>query len=166
MAITSKFRRTATVAALSALLGGGALLTAGAANAASSDYPYCVPGDLNASVTEGQAPDDGRLFAIKLEAKPGVSCEVQGAPSGLTFFNGDTVQDVQVVAPEPGSAQPYTIDEQHPGVAYISTPAESSDPTPVSSISFNLPAGGGISVDWPAAIDGPVSLGNIGPQVS
>ena len=166
MAVTPKFRRAATATALSAPIGGGALLTAGAATAASADYPHCVPGDLNASVTEGQAPDDGRLFEIKLEAKPGVSCQVEGAPSALTFFDDNTVQDVQVIAPEPGSAQPHTIDEQHPGVAYVSTPAESSDPIPVSSVTFNLPAGGGISVDWPSAIDGPVRLGNIGPAVS
>ncbi|QWF78978.1 hypothetical protein [Amycolatopsis sp. CA-230715] len=166
MAITSKFRRTATVTALSALVGGSALATAGTATAASSDYPFCVPGQLNASVTENQAPDDGRLFALELEAKPGVSCQIQGAPSGLTFYNGDTIRDMPVITPEPGSAQPYTIDEQHPGIAYISTPAKSSDPVPVSKISFTLPAGGGLSADWPGAIDGPVRLGNIGPAVS
>lgn len=165
MAITSKIRRTATVAALGALVGGSALLTAGTATAADA-YPYCVPGQLNASVSEGQGPDGGRLFALKLEAKPGESCKVEGAPSGLTFFNGDTIQDIDVTMPEPGSAKPYTIDAQHPGVAYISAPAKSPNPTPVSKASFNLPAGGGLSVDWPAAIDGPLSLGNIGPAVS
>ncbi|WP_243790588.1 hypothetical protein [Saccharopolyspora gloriosae] len=167
MAISSKFRRVATATALGALVGGGALLTAGAATAASSEpYPWCVPNDLNVSVAERPAPDDGRLFAITFEAKPGVSCEVQGAPSALTFFNGQTAQDLDVIAPEPGSTQAYTIDEQHPGVAYVATPAESSDPTPATSINFNLPQGGGTTADWPTAIDGPVRIGNIGPQVS
>ncbi|MCX2731310.1 hypothetical protein OOZ19_13775 [Saccharopolyspora sp. NFXS83] len=166
MAISSKFRRAATATALSALVGGGALLTAGAATAAPAEPSRCVPTDLNVSVTEGHAPNDGRLFAITFEAKPGVSCTVEGAPSGLTFFNGETVQGIEVISPEPGSAQPYTIDEQHPGVAYVAAPAESSAPAPVSSITFDLPSRGGISAAWPSAIDGPVRVGNIGPQVS
>ena len=66
----------------------------------------------------------------------------------------------------PGSAQPHTIDVQHPGVAHVAAPAASSRPIPVSSITFNLPSGGGITADWPSAVDGPVRLGNIGPGVS
>ncbi|GAB3673945.1 hypothetical protein [Saccharopolyspora tripterygii] len=166
MAITSKFPRVVTATALSGLLGAGALLAAGAANAAPDEYPFCVPGDLNASVAEIPSPNGERLFAIELAAKPGVSCQVEGAPSGLTFFNRDAVQDVPVIAPDPGSAQPHTIDEQHPGVAYVAAPAASPQPLPVSSVTFTLPTGGGISADWPSAIDGPVRLGNIGPGVS
>lgn len=169
MAISSKFRRAATATALSALVGGGALLTAGAATAApAGPYPWCAPGDLNVSVAEGHAPNDGRLFAITFEAKPGVSCDVEGEPSTLTFFNGDeAVEGISTVIPKPGSEQRYTIDEQHPGVAYLATPAESADPKPVSSITFDLPQRGGISVAWPSSeIDGPVRIGNIGPRVS
>ena len=167
MLSTAKFRRVATATALSALVGGGALLTAGAAAAADApEYPWCTPGDLDVSVAEGHAPDDGRLFAITFAAKPVVSCEVEGAPSSLIFFDGEAQQPVEVISPEPGSAQRYTIDEQHPGVAYVSAPAESSDPTPVTTAQFNLPQGGGINVDWPSAIDGPLHLGNIGPAVS
>lgn len=166
MAITPTFPRAATATALSALLGAGALLAAGAATAAPDEHPSCVPGDLDVSVAEIPAPDDGRLFAIELDAKPGVSCQVEGAPSGLTFFNDGAVQDVRVIAPEPGTAQPHTIDEQHPGVTYAATPPVSPHPAPISSITYTLPAGGGITADWPSAIDGPVRIGNIGPQVS
>ncbi|MDI2031558.1 hypothetical protein QFW96_23220 [Saccharopolyspora sp. TS4A08] len=112
MGITSKFRRVTTAAALSTLIGTSALVSAGAAEAA--EYPHCVPGDLNTSVAEIPSPNGGRLFQIEFEAKPGVSCQVEGAPSGLTFFNGNSVVDVPVVVPEPSTAEPYTIDEKHP----------------------------------------------------
>lgn len=124
MASTSTFHRAATAVGLSALVGGGALFTTGAATAASGEYPSCVPGDVNTSVAEISSPNGGRLFMIELEAKPGVSCQVEGAPSGLTFFNDDAVQDVPVIAPVPGSAQPHTIDEQHTGVVYVATPED------------------------------------------
>ncbi|WP_406692849.1 hypothetical protein REH65_14735 [Saccharopolyspora sp. ID03-671] len=164
MGITSKFRRVTTAVALSTLIGASALVSAGAAAAA--EYPHCVPGDLNTSVAEIPSPNGGRLFQIEFEAKPGVSCQVEGAPSGLTFFNGNSVVDVPVVVPEPSTAEPYTIDEKHPGVAYVATPAESPNPIPASSITFDLPTGGGISAAWPGPIEGPVRVGNIGPQVS
>ncbi|SFS55523.1 hypothetical protein [Saccharopolyspora flava] len=164
MSITSKFRRVASAAALSTLIGMSALVSAGAATAA--EYPFCVPGDLNTSVAEIPSPNGGRLFQIEFEAKPGVSCQVEGAPSGLTFFNDNTVVDVPVIVPEPDTAEPYTIDEKHPGAAYVAMPAESPNPIPASSITFNLPAGGGISTAWPSPIEGPVRVGNIGPQVS
>lgn len=169
MAISSKFRRVAAATAITALVGGGAVLTAGAAAAMPTEQGQCNTGDLDISVAERHSPNGGRLFEIGFKAKPGVSCEVNGAPGHLTFYKGDTVQGINTISPEPGTAQPYTIDEQHPGAAYVAAPADSSGPAPVSRITFNLPSGGAdtaVSVGWPGPIDGPVRLGNIGPQVS
>ncbi|GGP45457.1 hypothetical protein [Saccharothrix coeruleofusca] len=163
------FRKTLTAAALTsaALLAvaGTSAASAGNAQSANSDVPWCTDADLNVRAHDGHSPNSGsKLFIIELAAKEGVSCKIGGPLSNVRFFDAKGELDVALTVGRKPEYVEVPVNSQHSAVVYAATPSSGPSVTP-TGISFDLPGkgqlAGKVKIAWPSDLRGPVTFGHI-----
>ncbi|QUQ63748.1 hypothetical protein [Kutzneria sp. CA-103260] len=150
--------------------------TASSAVPAGADEPpgrsarWCAAGNLNIHIDEGHSPTTAnRLFVVHLAARAGVRCVIGGALGDFTFRDdGGTPLPVDISHNDVNHPR-ITVHGNAEAVAYVKT-GPTSGSIPAASVSFVLPGrsgpSAGVSVIWPAPVDGPVEITNLMSPVS
>lgn len=170
MGIKSKKRSGVAAALTAAAVAGLSMFGVASAQATppQSGPPTCSADDLNASIIELPAPNDQeRLYELNFQAKPGVTCQLNGTPEHLIFYGPSGALPIDAEMPAPGTAEPVTVSEQKSAAAYLAGP-KTDGPARATSVSFNLPSDDtAIRTAWVSGgVDGPLRLGNFTAPVS
>lgn len=153
----------ATLIAFAVVATGGTAIAAGGDSAgAAGDQQRCGPESFNIIAQEEPAPEQ-RVVEIDFVAKPGVSCELNGPLTELTFYAPDGERITVPTRYEEGEG-PVRVDATHPAFAYLALP-HSDAPQPATSASFVVPINGEdavVSIPWNRGVSGTVEVSPLG----
>lgn len=148
----SKAAKIVTAGVLGVVIAGGLGATASLAyggfasesspaqqNGGKSTSQVCGVSDLDITTGALTAPNDTDFLSqVQLAAKPGVTCTLQGAPTGVKFIKADGFELTTDVKTSAGEAPAVTVTQDKPAVFYVRT-AKNSVVDLATEIAFTLP---------------------------
>lgn len=148
----SKTTRFVAAGALGVVIAGGLGVTASLANGGFSSGPsqaqpsgdkstnqVCGVSDLDITTGALVSPNDTDFLSqVQFTAKPGVTCTLQGAPSGVKFIKADGFELTTTLKTSDAEAPAVTVTQDRAAVFYVRT-AKNSVVDLAAEIGFTLP---------------------------